>query len=156
MEVNQKNSIISTLRLNTSYKNNYLVEYKQCFDVEEDFFDFCCERGKGKDKYILAFNQLEGLDPKVRIFSELYGVEEDEKDVWVSIETLIIISTLSLEEIKKCFMGLDRVDEYLYPSDIGEIIGKLDSYLVINDDGKQFPLSQFVGSKEKIYYCWWD
>lgn len=156
MEATQKNSIISALKLNKSYKYNYLVDYKKSFDVEEDFFDFCCERKRGKNKYILAFDQLKGLDSKVRIFSEIYGLEEDKKDVWVYIETLIIISSLPLEEIKKCFMVLNRFDEYLYPSYIGEIEGELDSYIVINNEGKQSPLSQFIGCKEKIYYCWWD
>lgn len=116
----QKKVILSLVKHNQSKKNwesRYWFLYKDFLDPADAFTDFSCERHDGKLGYIALIESLLNKDRDANIFVEVYGIDGDDKDVYIYADTLFIFSKLSLPEIKEVFNKPNDI----FPSDVGEI-----------------------------------
>lgn len=152
----QKETILSLLRLNEAnkrYERKYWIAYKDFLDPTDGFTDFSCERLDGKQGYLELIESLLMLDSCARIFVEVYGLENDDDDTqYVYADTLIIISELSLSEIKQVFNGPNDI----FPSDIGEVSDCSRQIFVVDDNGEMVSAESLFCDRHSVYYCWWD
>ena len=90
-------------------------------------------------------------DETAKIFVQVYGLDEDNNDEFISADTLIVFSTLPLHEIKRIF----NEPEDIFPSDIGELTDFSQNF-VVDDNGNLFPGVNLLNNGYSAYYCWWD
>ena len=151
----QKEVILLLVEHNQSKKNwesRYWFLYKDFLDPADAFTDFSCERHDGKLGYIALIESLLNKDRDANIFVEVYGIDGDDKDVYIYADTLFIFSKLSLPEIKEVFNKPNDI----FPSDVGEIKIPFQQIFVIGDNGDLIPATKFFKKGDSVYYCWWD
>ena len=108
MNNQQKGTILTLLKIdesNRNYTNNYWFSYKDFLAPTDDFTDFSCEHLEGKQEYITLIEKLLSIDETAKIFVQVYGLEEDNNEQYITADTLIIFSKLSLYEIKQILMN---------------------------------------------------
>lgn len=150
----QKETILALLKAdeaNKKYNRNYWFSYKDYLDPTDNFTDFSCENLDGKQEYITLIENLLNADETAKIFVQVYGLDEDNRDEFIYADTLIIFSTLPLPEIKRIF----NESKDIFPSDIGELTDFLQDF-VVGDNGNLFPVESLFNSGYSAYYCWWD
>lgn len=150
----QKETILALLKsdeANKNYKRNYWFSYKDYLDPTDNFTDFSCENLDGKQEYITLIENLLNADETAKIFVQVYGLDEDNNDEFISADTLIVFSTLPLHEIKRIF----NEPEDIFPSDIGELTDFSQNF-VVGDNGNLFPGVNLFNNGYSAYYCWWD
>ena len=150
----QKETILALLKsdeANKNYKRNYWFSYQDYLDPTDNFTDFSCENLDGKQEYITLIENLLNADETAKIFVQVYGLDEDNNDEFISADTLIVFSTLPLHEIKRIF----NEPEDIFPSDIGELTDFSQNF-VVDDNGNLFPGVNLLNNGYSAYYCWWD
>lgn len=133
------------------FNHSYLLSYKEFLDVDEMFTDFNCERSLGKQQYITLIEKITIKDKAAKVYVEIYGVEEEQDDVWVYADTIIIFTALSFQDIQELLNGSSD----LFPSDIGEIEDITKDYKIIKN-GQLYSATEIHTDLSNIYYCWWD
>ncbi len=133
------------------FKNNYLLSYKEFLDIDELFTDFNCERSLGKQQYITLIEKIIVKDKAAKVYVEICGMEEEDDDVWIYADTIIIFTTLLIQDIQELLN--DSSD--LSPSDIGEIEEITKDYKIIKN-GQLYSVAEIHTDLSNIYYCWWD
>jgi hypothetical protein len=159
MNAKQKECILKLLKAaynKKDFSKKYLLAYNDYFDIKDNFTDFACERAAEKQKYLNFIERLLIADKNTKIFTEVYGFEEDGDDIWIYADTLIIISTLKLQEIKHIF---NKSDDY-FPSDIKKLndfeeYSDFKNYFWLDEKGKLTCISDFIANIS-VYCCWWD
>ena len=155
MNNQQKGIILTLLKIdesNRNYTNNYWFSYKDFLEPTDDFTDFSCERLEGKQEYITLIEKLLSIDETAKIFVQVYGLEEDNNEQYITADTLIIFSKLSLYEIKQIF----NEPKDIFPSDIREETDFSQPTFLIDNNGKLIPSVKLFGDDCFVYYCWWD
>lgn len=150
----QKETILALLKsdeANKNYKRNYWFSYQDYLDPTDNFTDFSCENLDGKQAYIALIENLLNADETAKIFVQVYGLDWDNNDEFISADTLIVFSTLPLHEIKRIF----NEPEDIFPSDIGELTDFSQDF-VVEDNGNLFPAINLFNRNYSAYYCWWD
>lgn len=150
----QKETILALLKsdeANKNYKRNYWFSYQDYLDPTDNFTDFSCENLDGKQAYIALIENLLNADEAAKIFVQVYGLDWDNNDEFISADTLIVFSTLPLHEIKRIF----NEPEDIFPSDIGELTDFSQDF-VVEDNGNLFPAINLFNRNYSAYYCWWD
>lgn len=150
----QKETILALLKsdeANKNYKRNYWFSYQDYLDPTDNFTDFSCENLDGKQEYITLIENLLNADETAKIFVQVYGLDEDNNDEFISADTLIVFSTLPLHEVKRIF----NEPEDIFPSDIGELTDFSQNF-VVDDNGNLFPGVNLLNNGYSAYYCWWD
>ena len=133
------------------FNHSYLLSYKDFLDVDEMFTDFNCERSLGKQQYITLIEKITVKDKAAKVYVEIYGVEEEQDDVWVYADTIIIFTALSFQDIQELLNGSSD----LFPSDIGEIEDITKDYKIIKN-GQLYSATEIHTDLSNIYYGWWD
>lgn len=141
----QKETILALLKsdeANKNYKRNYWFSYQDYLDLTDNFTDFSCENLDGKQEYITLIENLLNADETAKIFVQVYGLDEDNNDEFISADTLIVFSTLPLHEIKRIF----NEPEDIFPSYSGRLVqhqyyNAFDEYYVKHN----------LGAMEKIF-----
>lgn len=160
----QKEQILQVL----SQKNDnlhYLFPCQYFLDTEDDFTEFNCERQEGKAEFLPAIWCLEELDQGCQVFADVWGIlpksskEPDHghqipEEPWIYSESLIIFSSLSLEQVKDCFAVL--MGDYWYPSEIGMDENSLERWRIAEEALFGFEFSPVTVKPDHVYYCWWD
>ena len=95
---------------------------------------------------------LLGIDETAKIFVQVYGLEEDNNEQYITADTLIIFSKLSLSKIKQIF----NEPKDIFPSDIGEEIDFSQQTFLIGDHGELISGAKLLDNDYFVYYCWWD
>lgn len=155
MNNQQKGTILTLLKIDEmgrNYTNNYWFSYKDFLDPTDDFTDFCCERLDGKQGYIALIENLLNIDSAAKIFVQVYGLEENNHEQFITAETLIIFSKLSLYKIKQIF----NEPQDIFPSDVGEEKDFLQPTFLIGNNGELISSTKLISDDYSIYYCWWD
>lgn len=155
MNNQQKGTILTLLKIdesNRNYTNNYWFSYKDFLDPTDDFTDFSCEHLEGKQEYFTLIEKLLSIDETAKIFVQVYGLEEDNNEQYITADTLIIFSKLSLHEIKQIF----NEPKDIFPSDIREETDFSQPTFLIDNNGKLIPSVKLFGDDCFVYYCWWD
>ena len=150
----QKQTIVDLLKSDKSqqqYKHNYLFAYKDYLVPTDKFTAFSCENLDGKQMYIALIEKLLNADETAQIFVQVYGFDEDNGNEFIYADTLIIFSTLQLNEIQCIFNS----PKDIFPSDIGELNDFSEDF-VIDDNGNLLPAKDLLNSGYFAYYCWWD
>lgn len=145
-------SLVKAMYTNKNFTTNYLLPYIDFFDSTDDFTEFHCERLEGKKSYYSLIEQLLKEDENAQVFAEVYGLEEDENNVWIYGETLIIFSKLSLIKVEEIF---NQSDEF-FPDEIGEVVDFNERYILIDKNGNQSLASNLRKDNISVYFCWWD
>lgn len=162
MNAQQRGTILVLLKtdeINKSYQTRYWFSYKDYLDPEDSFTDFAYANVDGKQEYINLIESLLRLDAAARVYVEVYGLEEIDGDPLIYAETLIIMSRLPLDDIKRVFNAPDDI----FPSDIGEETN-LSQPLFPETVEKRFLIGShelisgrnLIRENESVYYCWWD
>lgn len=155
MTQKQKEKILALLKsaeTNRNYKNKYWFSYKDFLDPTDNFTAFSCEDLDGKQGYISLIENLLNADETAKIFVEVYGFEEDHDEQFVYADTLIILSKLSIGEIKQIF----NEPEDIFPSDIGEVNDFPQHNFIVDDNGDLVRAANLSNNGYSVYYCWWD
>ncbi len=151
----QKGTILVLLKLNEmnkSYIDRYWIPYRDFLDPADACTDFACENLGGKEGYIALIENLLNADETAKVFVQVYGLEEDGGEQFITADTLIIYSKLPLAEIERIF----NVPEDIFPSDIGELTDFTEHDFVVDDDGSLIPAADLFNDTYSAYYCWWD
>lgn len=157
----QKEQILQLLS-QENYNLHYLFPYEYFLDAEDNFTEFNCERQEGKEEFLPAVERLKELDHGCQVFADVWGILSKEPDggcetpeePWIYSESLIIFSSLSLEQVKDCFTVLRR--NYWEPSEIGRDEGSMDCWRIAEEAFPGFKFAPITVKPENIYYCWWD
>lgn len=96
--------------------------------------------------------KLLSIDETAKIFVQVYGSEEDNNEQYITADTLIIFSKLSLYEIKQIFNEPNDI----FPSDIREETDFSQPTFLIDNNGKLIPSVKLFGDDCFVYYYWWD
>lgn len=151
----QKGTIMVLLKLNEmnrSYIDRYWFSYKDFLDPADACTDFVCENLDGKEGYIALIENLLNADETAKVFVQVYGLEEDRGEQFITADTLIIYSRLPLAEIERIF----NEPKDIFPSDIGELTDFTEHEFVVADDGSLIPAADLFNNTYSAYYCWWD
>lgn len=155
MDKRQKGTILTLLKtdkISGNYTNHYWFSYKDFLDPTDNFTYFSCGTLDDKQGYIAVIENLLSIDEFAKIFVEVYGFEEDNKEQFIYADTLIIFSKLSLSEIKQIF----NKPKDIFPSDIGEVIDFSQQTFIIGENGVLVPSAKPSNKDYSVYYCWWD
>ncbi len=163
MNAQQRGTILVLLKtdeINKSYQTRYWFSYKDYLDPEDSFTDFAYANVDGKQEYINLIESLFHLDAAARVYVEVYGLEEIDGDPLIYAETLIIMSRLPLDDIKRVFNAPDDI----FPSDIGEETNLsqplfpeiVEKRFLIGSHGELISGRNLIRENESVYYCWWD
>lgn len=163
MNAQQRGAILVLLKtdeINKSYQTRYWFSYKDYLDPEDSFTDFAYANVDGKQEYINLIESLLRLDAAARVYVEVYGLEEIDGDPLIYAETLIIMSRLPLDDIKRVFNAPDDI----FPSDIGEETNlsqplfpeTVEKRFLIGSHGELISGRNLIRENESVYYCWWD
>jgi len=155
MDAQQKGIILTLLKtdeMNRNYQTRYWFSYKDYLDPKDPFTDFACADTDEKQGYIDIIENLLDLDSTARIYVEVYGLEEIDDEPFIHAETLIIMSKLPIDDIKRIF---DEPDD-IFPSDIGEETDFSQPFFLIGSHGELIPGVNLIGRDDSVYYCWWD
>ena len=151
----QKKRILELLKrdeANGNYENNYWFSYKDFLDPADGFTAFSCENLDGKEGNLAIIENLLHKDESAKIFVQVYGLEEDNREPFIYADTLIIFSRLPLIEIKEIFYE----PEERFPSDIGEAADFSKHTFLVDDNGNLLPITVLFDDSYSVYYCWWD
>lgn len=163
MNAQQRGTILTLLKtdeINKTYQTRYWFSYKDYLDPEDSFTDFAYANIDGKQQYIDLIENVFRIDDTARVYVEVYGYEEIDGKPLIYAETLIIMSRLPLDDIKRIFNEPDDI----FPSDIGEDTN-LSRPFFSETMGKRFLIDSHGGlisgvnlirEDEFVYYCWWD
>lgn len=155
MDAQQKGTILTLLKtdeINKTYRMRYWFSYKDYLNPEDSFTDFADANIDGKQEYIDLIENLLRLDAAARVYVEVYGFEEIDGEPFIYAETLIIMSRLPLDDIKRVFNEPDDI----FPSDIGEQTDLSQPFFLIGSNGELISGADLVREDEFVYYCWWD
>ena len=151
----QKETVLALLKSaeeSRDYGTRYWFTYTDFLDPTDDFTAFVCENLEGKQGYLALIENLLNADETAKVFVEVYGFEEDHNEQFITADTLIIFSKLSLYEIKQIF----NAPQDIFPSDIGEETDFSKPTFLIGDNGELIPSTKLFSDDYFIYYCWWD
>ena len=155
MDAQQKGTILTLLKtdeINKTYRMRYWFSYKDYLNPEDSFTDFADANIDGKQEYIDLIENLLRLDAAARVYVEVYGFEEIDGEPFIYAETLIIMSRLPLDDIKRVFNEPDDI----FPSDIGEQTDLSQPFFLIGSHGELISGADLVREDEFVYHCWWD
>lgn len=110
------------------------------------------ENGRNQQKLSVTVLGLLRLDAAARVYVEVYGFEEIDGEPVICAETLIIMSSLPLDDIKCIF----NASEDIFPSGIGEETDFSRPFFLIGSHGELIDGANLIRKDESVYYCWWD
>lgn len=164
MNEKQKEQILQVLS-QENHNLHYLIPYEYFLDAKDNFTEFNCQRQEGKEEFLPAVWRLKELDHGCQVFADVWGIlpkslkESDHgcpisEEQWIYSESLIIFSSLSLEQVEDCFAVL--MENYWYPSEIGTDENSLECWRIAEEALPVFKFSPVTIKPDHIYYCWWD